>query len=187
MGRIVVSEFVSLDGVMEAPGGEPGYHHTGWVFRYIDEAQIAIKYLEVLHCAALLIGRITYESFAGAWPQRTGDFADRMNTMPKYVASKSLQTPEWNNTAVLEGGTATAVTKLKQDIAGDIVVPGSRTLVDFLRRKSLIDEYRLMVFPVVLGSGARLFQDSPEDLGLRFVSSEPLPDGAVVLTYQVES
>jgi len=190
VGRVVVSEFVSLDGVMEAPGGEPGYAHTGWVFRYIDQAQIDYKHREVVDAAALLIGRVTYESFAGAWPHYRGElgaFADRMNSMPKYVASSTLKDPEWTNVTVLQGDLAAAVNNLKQEIAGDILVPGSRTLAGFLKRNNLVDEYRLMVFPIVLGSGERLFQETPDAMGLRFVSSEPMPNGAVVLTYRVES
>ena len=183
MARIVVAEFVSLDGVMEAPGGEPGYAHTGWVARYQDEAQIENKFNETLAHEALLIGRVTYESFAGAWPHYKGPFADKMNTMPKYVASTTLKRPEWNNTTVLQGDTATAVRKLKQEVRGDILVTGSRTLVNFLKRHKLVDEYRLMVFPILLCSGKRLFDEVPDATPLRLNNTERLPSGAVILTY----
>ena len=147
MGKIVVSEFVSLDGVMEAPGGEPSYRHTGWVAKFPDAGQFKYKLDEILAHEAHLLGRRTYESFAGAWPARTGPFADKINSMPKYVASTTLATADWNNTTVLKGDTATAVATLKQQLAGDILVAGSRTLVTTLRRNDLVDEYRLMVFP----------------------------------------
>ncbi len=197
MGSVVVSEFVSLDGVMEAPGGEPGYRHSGWVVPYGDEAQIELKLAEVLAHEALLIGRRTYESFASAWPQRNEDwtlgeasvprrFGERMNAMPKYVASTTLKEPAWQNTTVLQGDAMRAVDRLKHELAGDLLVTGSRSLAQALRQHDLVDEYRLMVFPILLGSGQRLFEDTEDATRLQLVEALPLPNGAVALTYRVQ-
>jgi dihydrofolate reductase len=184
MANIVVAEFVSIDGVMEAPGGEPGYRHTGWVAKFQDAAQIRYKLEETLAHEALLLGRKTYESFAGAWPTYTGPFADKMNSMPKYVASTTLKSAAWNNSTVLNGDAMTAVAQLKRQLNGDILVAGSRTLVNALKHHGLVDEYRLMVFPIVLGSGMRLFDDSEDATSLKLVDTHPLDNGAVVLTYR---
>jgi dihydrofolate reductase len=184
VGKIVVSEFLSLDGVMEAPGGESGYRHTGWVMRFPDPAQYAYKLKEVLEHEALLIGRRTYEAFAGAWPARDGEFADKMNSMPKYVASTTLERAEWNNSTVLQGDVAAAVAKLKEQLSGDILVAGSRTLVNTLEQHDLIDEYRLMFFPIVLGSGMRLFDDAFDATTLTLVDMQRFESGTVVLTYR---
>jgi len=184
MGQIVVSEFVSLDGVIEAPGGEPGYKHAGWVAKFHGDAgQFKYKLDEVLSHDALLLGRKTYEGFAGAWPSRDGAFADKMNAMPKFVASTTLTKADWSNSTVLKGDAMAAVAKLKQDFDGKILVAGSRTLVAALRQHDLIDEYRLMVFPVVLGSGMRLFGDTPDATTLKLVDTQAFGNGAVVLTY----
>lgn len=186
MAKIVVAEFVSIDGVMEAPGGEPGYRHTGWVTKFQDAAQIQYKYEETLAHEALLLGRKTYESFAAAWPSYKGAFADKMNSMPKYVASTTLTAADWNNTTVLKDDTMRAVAELKRRLAGDILVAGSRTLVNALKRHDLVDEYRLMVFPIVLGSGARLFDDSDDATTLKLIDTHPLANGAVALTYRLD-
>jgi len=183
MGKLVVTEFVSLDGVMEAPGGEPGYKHSGWVLRQFNQEWLDYKLEEVLSHEAHLLGRKTYESFAGAWPQRVGEFAEKVNAMPKYVASTTLKNPDWNNSHVLQGDTARAVTKLKTDIKGDIMVAGSRTLVRTLKEADLVDEYRLMIFPIVLGSGMRLFDTAEEALSLKLASTQAFDCGVVVLTY----
>ena len=185
MGRLVVAEFISIDGVSEAPGGEPGYRHTNWVGKRHDAKQIEHKFQEVLDHEALLVGRITYESFAGAWPSYKGPFADRMNGMPKYVVSSTLGDPAWNNTTVLQGEPMAAVAKLKQTLKGDILVGGSRTLVNALRRHDLVDEYRLMVFPVILGSGAQFFDRTEDATNLRLTAMHSFANGAVQLTYQV--
>lgn len=185
MGRIVVSEFVSIDGVMEAPGGEPGYRHTGWVARFPDLGQFAYKLEETLAAAALLLGRTTYESFAGAWPQQDGPFADKMNAMPKYLVSSTLANPAWHNTTVLRGEmgeVAGSVARLKAEVRGDLLVAGSRTLVTALRRHDLVDEYRLMVFPIVLGSGMRLFDDIEVATELDLVAARSFGSVAL-LTY----
>ncbi len=184
MGKVVVSEFMSLDGVVEAPGGEPGYRHSGWVAKLQDPAQFQYKLAEVLGHEALLIGRKTYESFAGAWPARTGEFADKMNRMPKYVASTTLKNPGWNNSTVLEGDVAAAVSKLKDRLRGDLLVAGSRSLVNTLKQHDLVDEYRLMVFPVVLGSGMRLFAEAADATALQLVDTHRLPTGTMILTYR---
>ena len=186
MGKIVVTEFVSIDGVMEAPGGEPGYEHTGWVARHFYQEWLDYKLREVLSHEAHLLGRTTYESFAGAWPKRDGEFAVKVNAMPKYVASTTLKNPEWSNSHVLQGDTAKAVAKLKTEIKGDILVAGSRTLVRTLKEADLVDEYRLMIFPIVLGSGMRLFDTAEEALTLKLAGTQAFACGVVVLTYHPE-
>ena len=184
MGRIVVSEFVSIDGVMEAPGGEAGYRHTNWVGERFDDAWLAFKVEEVQAHEALLIGRVTYESFAGAWPDREGPIAEKFNAMPKYVASTTLKTAAWNNTSVLGGEALDAVPALKARVSGDILVHGSRTLENGLKARGLVDEYRLMIYPVVLGSGRRLFDQTDDALPLTFVSARSFPNGVLLATYR---
>jgi len=185
MGRLVVAELMSIDGVSEAPGGEPGYRHTNWVGKRHETTQIEHKFQEVLDHEALLIGRVTYESFAGGWPTYKGPFADRMNGMPKYVVSSTLKDPAWNNTTVLEGEPMATAAKLKQSLKGDILVGGSRTLVNALRRHDLVDEYRLMVFPVILGSGAQFFDRTEDATNLRLTTTHSFANGAVELVYEV--
>jgi dihydrofolate reductase len=159
MGRIVVTEFVSVDGVMEAPGGEEGYKYTNWTFEFPDEGQYEYKSEELHDSEALLLGRVTYEGFAAAWPERTDEagFADKFNAMPKYVVSSTLENPEWNNTTVLEGEFTESVPHLKEQTDGNIVVHGSNMLVHGLLEHDLVDELRLMMFPVILGVGKRIF------------------------------
>ena len=185
MGRIIITEFVSLDGVMEAPGGGEGYKHGGWTFE-IDRGTEGdqFKLDEALAADALLLGRVTYEGFAAAWPSREGEFADKFNTMPKYVVSSTLQKPDWNNTTVLDGDLAEEVAKLKQEQDGDIVIHGSARLVQALIEHDLVDELRLMVFPVVLGSGKRLFADTSDKKRLRLTDSKTVGDGVEILIYE---
>jgi dihydrofolate reductase len=185
MGKIVVTEFVSLDGVMEDPGGAESFKHGGWTFEINrgDEGD-KFKLDEALSSEALLLGRTTYEGFAEAWPSREGEFADKFNTMPKYVVSSTLEEPEWNNTTVLKGNVAEEVAKLKQELDGDIVVHGSAQLAQTLVENDLVDELRLMVFPVVLGTGKRLFGDTTDKKPLRLVDSKIVGDGVAILTYQ---
>jgi dihydrofolate reductase len=183
MSSIVVSEFVTLDGVMEAPGGEPGHPHSGWVFDFMSEEQLQYKLQETLEADSLLLGRVTYESFAGAWPERSGEFADKMNATPKYVVSTTLKDPTWNNTAVIGADVVGQIRRLKQRHSGPILVAGSRTLVHTLMEHDLVDEWRLMVFPVILGSGRRLFPESPSKMVLRLVDTKPFSSGVVVHTY----
>jgi dihydrofolate reductase len=185
VGRIVVTEFVSLDGVMEDPGGAEDFKYGGWTFEISrgDEGD-KFKLDEALEADALLLGRTTYEGFAAAWPSREGEFADKFNTMPKYVVSSTLQAPEWNNSTVLKGDVAEEVAKLRQEQAGDIVVHGSARLVQTLVEHDLVDELRLMVFPVVLGSGKRLFSETSEKKALRLVDSKVVGDGVTILVYE---
>jgi dihydrofolate reductase len=185
MGRIVVTEFVSLDGVIEAPGGGEDFEHAGWSFE-IDRGEEGDKFKldEALETEALLLGRVTYEGFAAAWPSREGEFADKFNNMPKYVVSSTLEDPEWNNSTVLEGDVAEEVSKLRDRVDGDIVVHGSARLVQTLVEHDLVDELRLMVFPVVLGSGKRLFGDTSDKKPLRLADSKIVGDGVAILTYE---
>jgi dihydrofolate reductase len=185
LGRIVVTEFVSLDGVMEDPGGAENFRHGGWSFEFNrgDEGD-KFKLDETLSSEALLLGRVTYEGFAEAWPSREGEFADRFNTMPKYVVSSTLEEPEWNNSTVLKGDVAEEVAKLRQEQDGDIVVHGSAQLVQTLIEHDLVDELRLMVFPVVLGSGKRLYGETSDKKRLLLVDSKVVGDGVAILTYE---
>jgi dihydrofolate reductase len=185
MGRIVVTEFVSLDGVVEDPGGSEDFKYGGWSFEFDRGPEgNEFKLDETRNSAALLLGRVTYEGFADAWPSREGEFADLFNSMPKYVVSSTLTQPEWRNSTVLEAGDIVeAVSKLKQEAGGDVVVHGSVQLAQTLIEHDLVDELRLMVFPVVLGTGKRLFGDPGEKKTLRLVDSKVVGDGVVILTY----
>jgi dihydrofolate reductase len=185
VGRIVVTEFVSLDGVMQAPGGGEDFQHAGWTFE-IDRGAEGDKFKldEALQSEALLLGRVTYEGFAAAWPSREGEFADKFNSMPKYVVSSTLQEPEWNNSTVLKGDVVQEVSKLRQRLDGDIVVHGSARLVQTLIEHDLVDELRVMVFPVVLGTGKRLFGDTSDKQRLRLVDSKTVGDGIAILIYR---
>ena len=185
MGKIVVTEFVSLDGVMEDPGGAENFKHGGWSFQISrGEEGDKFKLDEAFASEALLLGRVTYEGFAEAWPSREGEFADKFNNMPKYVVSSTLGEPEWNNSTVLKGDVAEEVQKLKQEQDGDIVVHGSAQLVQTLVEHDLVDEFRLMVYPVVLGSGKRLFGDTNDKKPLRLVDSKVVGDGVAILIYE---
>ena len=185
MDRIVVTEFVSLDGVVEDPGGAEDFKYGGWSFEVSrgDEGD-KFKLDEALSSEALLLGRVTYEGFAKAWPSREGEFADKFNSMPKYVVSSTLEDPEWNNSTVLKGDLAEEVTKLKQEQDGEIVVHGSATLAQALLEEDLVDELRLMVYPVVLGIGKRLFGETSDKKPLRLVDSKVVGDGVTILTYE---
>ena len=184
MRKLIVSEFVTLDGVMEAPGGEPGHPHSGWVFDFVSPEQERYKLDEVMEAEALLLGRVTYEGFAGAWPERGGTFADKMNGMPKYVVSTSLEAPEWSNTTVIKD--VKEVAGLKDRDGGPIIVAGSRRLVHCLMEHELVDEYRLMVFPVVLGSGARLFPETPDKTPLKLAGTQTFDSGVAVHSYRTQ-
>jgi dihydrofolate reductase len=183
--RIVVTEFASLDGVMEAPGGE-AFKYPGWTFEFDrGEDGNQFKLDETMRADALLIGRRTYESFAGAWPQREGDFADKLNSMPKFVVSTTLKDPEWTNTTVLDSGDATAqVRKLKEEFDGELQVPGSHRLVQELVEADLVDQINLMVFPVILGTGKKVFDELPERRALRLEASQVVGDGVLALIYE---
>jgi len=185
MAKIVVTEFVSLDGVMQAPGGED-FKYPGWTFEFDrgdDGNQFKVD--ETMEADALLLGRITYESFAGAWPSRDGEFADKFNAMPKYVVSSTLDNPEWNNTTVLKGDAAEEAAKLKEELDGVIQVPGSLRLVQALLESDLVDQLNLMVLPVALGTGRRLFGEMDERKDWKLTESRPVgPDSVLVLTYE---
>jgi dihydrofolate reductase len=185
VGRIVVTEFVSLDGVVEGPGGGEDYRHVGWTFE-IDRGEEGDRFKldEALAADALLLGRVTYEGFAAAWPSRDGEFADKFNSMPKYVVSSTLRDPEWNNSTVLSGDVPEEVAKLKEEQDGEIVVHGSPSLVQALTEHDLVDEFRLMVFPVVLGTGKRLFGETTDKKPLKLVDSKMVGDGVAILTYR---
>ena len=186
MGRIVVSEFVSLDGVMEDPGGSEGSKHGGWTFRFNrGEDGDKFKLDETRDSEALLLGRVTYEGFAAAWPSRDGDeFSDKFNSMPKYVVSSTLEKAEWNNSTLLKGDAVNEVSKLKQKLRGNIMVNGSAQLVQTLIAHDLVDELRLMVFPVVLGSGKRLFAETSDMKRLQLADSRTVGDGIAILIYK---
>jgi dihydrofolate reductase len=184
MGRIVVTEFISLDGVIEDPGGAEDYKYGGWSFE-IERGEEGDKFKldETAASDALLLGRRTYEGFADAWPSREGEFADKFNNMPKYVVSSTLKDPEWSNTTVLGSDLPAEVARLKAELDGDIVVHGSAQLVQALVEQGLVDELRLMVFPVVLGAGKRLFGETSDKRPLRLSDSKIVGDGVAILTY----
>jgi dihydrofolate reductase len=187
MGRIVVTEFVSLDGVMEAPGGGEKYKHGGWTFEIDRGAEgNQFKLDELFEAEAQLLGRVTYEGFAAAWPKMADEagFAEKMNGMPKYVVSSTLEQAEWSNSTVLGGPVAEEVAKLKREVDGVILVAGSAQLVQALIENDLVDELRLMVFPVVLGSGKRLFGASEDKKPLKLTDSKTVGDGIAILTYE---
>jgi dihydrofolate reductase len=186
MGKLVVSQFVTVDGVFEDPGGAEGFERGGWAFDFDRGADgDKFKLDEVMASEALLLGRVTYEGFAAAWPSREGEFADKFNGMPKYVVSSTLASPEWNNTTVIGGDVGKEVGALKERVDGDILVNGSAQLVKALVEHDLVDEYRLMVFPVVLGGGKRLFLDGIARRGLRLDQTTPVgPDGVLILVYR---
>lgn len=185
MGDLIVTEFVSIDGVMEAPGGEPDYRHTGWTTRFPNGREFGeFKFGEVLAADAHLLGRVTYESFAGAWPAYEGDMADRMNAMPKYVVSTTLKELGWNNSHLISQDVTASIDQLKHEV-GDLLVAGSRTLVQTLYRYDLVDEYRLMVFPIVLGSGRRLFPDDVEnERVMELIDVKTFEGGVTVQTFR---
>jgi dihydrofolate reductase len=187
MGKIIISENVSLDGVIQDPAGDEGFQRGGWVGRVGDRgreeaAQVLVE--EALGTEAMLLGRRSYEFLAVRWPSRTGELADRLNSKPKYVVSLTLQDPAWNNTTVLKGNVVNEVSKLKQQLAGDIVVPASFQLVRTLIEHDLADELRLMIYPVVLGAGERLFGETSDKKPLRLISTRTVGNDLAYLTYQ---
>ncbi len=184
MGKIVISENVSLDGVIQDPAGDEGFRHGGWVGRITDYPEVGKRALdEALGAAAFLLGRRSYEWFAAKWPSRGGELADRLNSLPKYVVSSTLEDTDWNNTTVLKGDVVTEVTRLKQKLDGEIVVAGSFQLVRTLMEHDLVDELRLMIYPVVLGAGERLFGETSDKKPLRLVASQILGEDIAFLTY----
>ena len=185
MARIVASENVSLDGVIQDPAGDEGFRHGGWVGLIKDSPELNQLALdEALGAEALLLGRRSYEWFAARWPSRSGELADRLNSLPKYVVSSTLEHPEWNNSTILEGDVLDAVSKLKHDLDGEIVVPASFQLVRTLMEHDLVDELRLKIFPVVLGAGERLFGETSDKKAMRLVDTQTVGGDIVVLTYE---
>ena len=185
MGRVVVTEFVSLDGIMEDPGGAEDFKYGGWAFEFSrgDEGE-QFKLDETRESEALLLGRVTYEGFAQAWPTRTGEFADLFNNMPKYVVSSTLEQPAWTNTTVLSGDVAEEVTNLKEKLDGNIVVHGSAQLAQFLLENDLVDELRLMIFPVVLGTGEKFFGSTSSKKPLQLADVRTVGDGVAIMIYR---
>ncbi len=190
MGKIVATEFISLDGVIEDPGGSEDFEHGGWTFE-IDRGEEgnAFKLAELQEADAQLLGRVTYEGFAAAWPQREGDadmggFAAKMNSMPKYVYSTTLASADWQNSTILAGDFASDIAKVKEEIDGDILVAGSARLVQGLIAEDLLDELRLMLFPVVLGGGKRLFAEDGRKVPLTLTDARTVGAGVQLLTYE---
>jgi dihydrofolate reductase len=186
MGKIVISENVSLDGVIQDPAGAEGFGRGGWVGRIGDRGrEEAAKVLldEALGAEAQLFGRRTYEFLAARWPSRSGELADRLNSMPKYVVSSTLEDPDWNNSMVLRGDVVNEVSKVRQELDGEIVVAGSIQLVRTLMEHDLVDELRLMIYPVVLGAGERLFGETSDQKAVRLVETRTVDDLAY-LTYE---
>jgi dihydrofolate reductase len=185
MAKLIVSQFVSLNGVMEAPGGEPTHPHTGWTFEsHYDDDHYAYKLEEAEEAGTLLLGRTTYESFAGAWPQREGAFADKLNSMPKFVVSSTLSDPEWENTTVLSGDPVAAVRELKETAAGPILLNGSAQLSHALGEADLVDEYRSMVHPVLIADGLRMFPDPDAMQKLRLRQAIAYDSGVALLIHE---
>ena len=186
MGKLVATEYVSLDGVVEAPGGGEDFRHAGWTFE-IDRGEEFEKFklYETLDSEALLLGRVTYEIFAASWPSMEGEIADKLNAMPKYVVSSTLEEPlDWNNSTVLEGDVAEEVSRLRQELDGEIVVHGSPRLTQTLLEHDLLDELRMTVFPLVLGRGKRLFGETSDKKRLRLTDSKTVGDGIAILIYE---
>jgi dihydrofolate reductase len=186
MGKIVVSENVSLDGVVQDPAGDEGFSRGGWVGLIAAREEVAKVALdEAVGAEAFLLGRRSYEWLAARWPSRSGELADRLNSLPKYVVSATLEDPDWTNSTVLEGDAVEEVSKLKQGLNGEIVVAGSFQLLRTLLEHDLVDELRLKIFPVVLGAGERLFGETSDKKPMRLVDSQILGQGVAYLTYEV--
>jgi dihydrofolate reductase len=184
MARIIVTEFVSLDNVFEDPGGSEGFEYGGWTFDFPGEDRYAFKFEETNETDALLLGRVTYEGFAAAWPSREGEFADKFNSMPKYVVSSTLKNPEWTNTTVLEGDPLDAVRRLKGEQDGTIAVHGSGMLAQALLEHDLVDQLNLMVYPVVVGKGRRLFGETSAKKPFELAESRTYDENVLVLIYR---
>jgi dihydrofolate reductase len=186
MGKIIVSENVTLDGVVQDPAGDEGFRLGGWVGLIKDRPELGkLTVDEALGAEALLLGRRSYEWLAARWPTRSGPLADRLNSLPKYLVSSTLEDPAWNNSTVLKGDAVDAVSKLKQELDGDIVVPASFQLVRTLLEHDLVDELRLKIFPVVLGAGERLFGETSDKKPMRLVDTQTVEGDILFLTYEV--
>ena len=186
MGKIVVSENVTLDGVIQDPAGDEGFSAGGWVGLIKNNPQLGKLALdEALGAEAFLLGRRSYEWLAARWPSRSGELADRLNSLPKYVVSSTLEEPRWNNSTVLKGDVLSEVSKLKQELSGEIVIAASFQLVHTLMEHDLVDELRLRIFPVALGAGERLFGETSDKKPMRLADSQTLGDGIAYLTYEL--
>ena len=188
MGKIIISENVSLDGVVQDPTGEEGFRFGGWFGHVGDrdrEAWVKVELDEALSAGALLLGRRSDEWFATRWLSRSGEWADRLNSLPKYVVSSTLEEARWTNSTVLKGDVVSEVSTLKQHIGGDIVIAGSFQLVRTLIKHDLVDELRLKIFPVALGAGERLFSETSDKKHMRLVDSRTLGEGIAYLTYEL--
>jgi dihydrofolate reductase len=188
MGKIVISENVSLDGIVQDPTGEEGFRHGGWFSQFGDkdrEAWAKVELDEALGAEAMLLGRRSYEYFAPRWQSRSGEWADRLNSLPKYVVSSTLVAPDWNNSTVLKGDVVNEVSKLKQELDGEIVVYASRLLVRTLMEHDLVDELRLMIYPVVLGAGEHLFGETSDKKPMRLLDTGTVGEGLAYLTYEL--
>ncbi len=184
MSRLIVTEFLTLDGVMQDPGGADGFERGGWAFQFKRGPEgDKFKMDEMVNAGAFLLGRVTYEEFAKAWPSRTGEFADMMNGMPKHVVSTTLMQGSWNNTTIIKSNMAEEVRKLKAQPGKDILVAGSGRLVQTLMQNDLVDEYRLMVFPIILGKGTRLFKDGYDQLPLKLVEARTMGEGVQTMIF----
>ena len=188
MGKIIATEFITLDGVMEDPGGAEKTKYGGWSGQYWNEEAQKYKYDELFATGALLLGRVTYEGFAAAWPGMTDEdgFADRMNCLPKYVVSETLNHAAWNNSTLIKKDMMKQISKLKQEAEQDIVIHGSGELINTLLPYGVIDEFRLMVFPIVLGDGKRLFKETTELNHPKLLETKTFDTGVIVLHYQLE-
>ena len=186
MGRIVVTEYISVDGVVEAPSGTEAFERVGWIDDFTRGPEgDKFKVDETMASDALLLGRVTYEGFAAVWPRVQGEFADKFNSLPKYVVSETLSKPDWSNTTVLSGDVVENVTDLKKQYAGDIVVHGSPRLAQTLIEHDLVDELRLMVYPVIVGAGKRLFADTSTSKKLQLAKAKTVNDGVHILVYRL--
>ncbi len=184
MRRIVVSEFLTLDGVMQDPGGAEGFDRGGWAFQFNRGPEgDQFKMQEMQMAGALLLGRVTYEGFAAAWPSRTGEFADMMNGIPKYVVSTTLKDAAWNNSHLIKEHVPDEIRKLKAASGKDLLVAGSGKLIQTLLQNDLVDEYRLMIFPVILGKGTRLFIDGHDGLPLQLIEARTVGDGVQTMIF----
>jgi dihydrofolate reductase len=185
MGRIVVTEYISVDGVVEGPSGTETFERVGWTDAFSRGPEgDQFKWDETMPSDAMLLGRVTYDGFAAAWPRYEGEFADKFNSMPKYVISSTLEDPEWNNTTVLRGDVVEEVTKLKEKYEGDIIVHGSPQLAQTLIEHDLVDAIHLQVYPVIVGAGKRLFADTSVTKRLRLAEAKTVGDGIHILIYE---
>ncbi|PSL44735.1 dihydrofolate reductase [Chitinophaga niastensis] len=188
MGKLILSEFITIDGVIEAPGGEPGFKYTGWSAEYFNDEYLQFKLDELSKAGSLLLGRKTYEGFAAAWPSRTDEmgFADKMNSLPKFVVSTTLDKSDWNNSILIKENIIEEIVKLKIQSEQDIMIFGSGTLIQTLLQHDLIDEYRLMIHPTIMGTGNRLYSNIGGRKKLQLIDTKIFNTGTVVLIYQPE-